>query len=119
MQWLRSRVALVSQTPVLFPTSIYDNIALGKDDATREEVEAAARMANAHDFISAFPDGYNTMVGDSGAQLSGGQVRTGRQGKAETMMRVYMSALLSIQIEIDGTHTRNRALPFLIFFMHY
>jgi ABC-type multidrug transport system fused ATPase/permease subunit len=50
---------------------------LGKDDATPEEVEQAARMANAHDFISAFPDGYSTVVGDSGAQLSGGQVRTG------------------------------------------
>ncbi|EGD72703.1 ATP-binding cassette transporter subfamily B member 1 [Salpingoeca rosetta] len=73
IQWLRSQIGLVSQTPVLFPTTIADNIALGKDDATEHEVHSAARMANAHDFIMALPDGYNTMVGDSGTQLSGGQ----------------------------------------------
>ena len=74
VQWLRNNIALVSQTPVLFPTSIHDNIALGKDDATQEEIERAARLANAHEFIVNFPDGYDTMVGDSGTQLSGGQV---------------------------------------------
>lgn len=60
--------------PVLFPTSIRDNIALGKDNATDEEIIAAAKMANAHNFIMGFPAGYDTMVGDSGTQLSGGQV---------------------------------------------
>eukprot|EP00043_Microstomoeca_roanoka_P013304 m.130297 g.130297 ORF g.130297 m.130297 type:complete len:1336 (+) comp15719_c0_seq1:159-4166(+) len=73
IQWLRSQIGLVSQTPVLFPTTIGDNIALGKDDATEEEVIAAAKMANCHEFISRLPDGYRTMVGDSGTQLSGGQ----------------------------------------------
>eukprot|EP00045_Choanoeca_perplexa_P017639 m.260542 g.260542 ORF g.260542 m.260542 type:complete len:1285 (+) comp17591_c0_seq13:3177-7031(+) len=73
IQWLRSQIALVSQMPVLFPTSIYDNIALGADNVTEEQVHAAAKMANAHDFIKAFPEGYKTMVGDSGAQMSGGQ----------------------------------------------
>eukprot|EP00730_Choanoeca_flexa_P006144 TRINITY_DN12095_c3_g2_i4.p1 TRINITY_DN12095_c3_g2~~TRINITY_DN12095_c3_g2_i4.p1 ORF type:complete len:1304 (+),score=400.93 TRINITY_DN12095_c3_g2_i4:47-3958(+) len=73
IQWLRSQIALVSQMPVLFPTTIYDNIALGADNVTREQVEAAAKMANAHDFIQGFPDKYETMVGDSGAQMSGGQ----------------------------------------------
>lgn len=63
----------MTQTPVLFPTTIYENIAAGKEDATREEVERAAKLANAHDFISGFPDGYNTSVGDLGSQLSGGQ----------------------------------------------
>ncbi|EDQ92058.1 uncharacterized protein MONBRDRAFT_19578 [Monosiga brevicollis MX1] len=73
VQWLRSQIALVSQMPVLFPTSIFDNIALGGENVTEEQVIAAAKMANAHDFISRFPDGYDTMVGDSGAQMSGGQ----------------------------------------------
>jgi ABC-type bacteriocin/lantibiotic exporter with double-glycine peptidase domain len=59
--------------PVLFPTTIYDNIALGADNVTEEQVHAAAKMANAHEFITEFPDGYETMVGDSGAQMSGGQ----------------------------------------------
>lgn len=80
IQWLRSNIALVSQTPVLFPTSIHDNIALGKDDATQEEIERAARLANAHEFIMSFPDGYDTMVGDAGTQLSGGQVCCGAGG---------------------------------------
>ena len=73
IQWLRDQIAMVSQQPILFPTTIYQNIASGKDNATPEEVEAAARMSNAHNFIMQFPDGYNTLVGDQGAQLSGGQ----------------------------------------------
>jgi len=73
ISWLRNQMALVSQQPVLFPRSIFYNIALGKDDATMEEVVEAAKMANAHNFISAFPAGYDTEVGDQGAQLSGGQ----------------------------------------------
>ena len=53
---------LVSQEPVLFTGSIIDNIGYGKDDATKEEMISAAKMANAHDFIMAFPDGYDTQV---------------------------------------------------------
>jgi len=73
ISWLRNQIALVSQTPALFPRSIFYNIALGKDDATMADVVEAAKMANAHDFITAFPAGYDTEVGDQGAQLSGGQ----------------------------------------------
>jgi ATP-binding cassette, subfamily B (MDR/TAP), member 1 len=73
LSWLRQQIGLVSQEPVLFIGSIADNIAYGKEDATMEEIEAAARMANAHDFISAFPDAYKTQVGEKGVQLSGGQ----------------------------------------------
>ena len=73
LSWLRQQIGLVSQEPVLFIGSIADNIAYGKENATLEEIEAAARMANAHDFISAFPDAYNTQVGEKGVQLSGGQ----------------------------------------------
>ena len=72
--WLRARIGLVGQEPTLFNMSIADNIAYGaRGEATREEVIEAARMANAHDFIAAFPDGYDTGVGEGGAQLSGGQ----------------------------------------------
>jgi ABC-type multidrug transport system fused ATPase/permease subunit len=73
LAWLRDRVVMVSQMPTLFPFSIYDNITLGHPDITREHVEAAARLANAHDFITSFPQGYDTLVGEQGTQLSGGQ----------------------------------------------
>ncbi len=71
--WLREQVGVVSQEPILFATSIEDNIRYARPTATRAEVEAAARAANAHDFISAFPEGYATLVGERGVRLSGGQ----------------------------------------------
>ena len=70
---LRRNIALVSQEAVLFHDSILNNILLGRQDATRAEVEQAARDAFAHDFITAFPQGYETIVGERGASLSGGQ----------------------------------------------
>jgi ATP-binding cassette, subfamily B, bacterial len=70
---LRSQIALVLQDPFLFPTTIAENIALGRPDAPREQVVAAARAANAHEFIERLPDGYDTMVGERGATLSGGE----------------------------------------------
>ncbi|KAG7355092.1 ABC transporter [Nitzschia inconspicua] len=73
VNWLRSQIGLVSQEPKLFAMSIYDNIAIGCPGATQEQVEEAAKKANAHDFIVSFSDGYNTDCGDQGAQLSGGQ----------------------------------------------
>jgi ATP-binding cassette subfamily B (MDR/TAP) protein 1 len=73
VRWMRQQIGLVSQEPVLFSGTIADNIALGKPGATQDEIEAAAQMANAHDFISKFPDGYNSNVGEKGGQLSGGQ----------------------------------------------
>ena len=73
VQWLREQIGLVGQEPVLFSGTIADNIASGKEGATREDVEAAAKMANAHSFIMEFPDGYETDVGQKGGQLSGGQ----------------------------------------------
>lgn len=73
VKWLRMQIGLVSQEPKLFALSIIDNIRIGRPDATMEEIEDAARKANAHDFIKSFPDGYDTMVGDEGSQLSGGQ----------------------------------------------
>ncbi|KAF1313678.1 Multidrug resistance protein abc superfamily, partial [Globisporangium splendens] len=71
--WLRERISLVSQEPVLFSGTIADNIGMGKPGATREDIIDAATKANAHDFICNFPLGYDTEVGDRGAQVSGGQ----------------------------------------------
>jgi ATP-binding cassette, subfamily B, bacterial len=70
---LRSHVSLVLQEPYLFPWTIADNIAYGRPEASRDEVEAAARAANAHEFIVALPEGYDTVVGERGGTLSGGQ----------------------------------------------
>jgi ATP-binding cassette subfamily B (MDR/TAP) protein 1 len=70
---LRRMIGYVGQEPTLFATTIRGNIRYGNPDASDEQVEEAARMANAHDFISAFTDGYETQVGDKGSQLSGGQ----------------------------------------------
>jgi len=72
--WLRGElVGLISQEPVLFATSIFENIRYGRPLATDEEVYEAARAANADDFIRAFPAGYDTEVGERGVTLSGGQ----------------------------------------------
>lgn len=70
---LRDHMAIVPQEVLLFGGSIRENIAYGKPDATNEEIEAAAKQANAHDFILGFPEGYDTLVGERGVQLSGGQ----------------------------------------------
>ncbi len=70
---LRRQMALVPQDILLFGGTIYENIAYGKPDATREEVLNAAKQANAFDFISSFPEGFETVVGERGIKLSGGQ----------------------------------------------
>nr|VDD38698.1 unnamed protein product [Brassica oleracea] len=73
VKWLRSQMGLVSQEPVLFATSINENILFGKEDASMDEVVEAAKASNAHTFISQFPQGYKTQVGERGVQMSGGQ----------------------------------------------
>ncbi|XP_065031997.1 putative multidrug resistance protein [Musa acuminata AAA Group] len=73
LKWLRSQIGLVSQEPTLFATSIKENILFGKEEATMEEVVAAAKASNAHNFISQLPQGYDTKVGERGIQMSGGQ----------------------------------------------
>jgi subfamily B ATP-binding cassette protein MsbA len=70
---LRRNIALVSQDPVLFNETVYNNLLLGRLDATPEEVRAAAANAHADEFIRGFPQGYDTVVGERGARLSGGQ----------------------------------------------
>ncbi|CAL5345305.1 unnamed protein product [Camellia sinensis] len=74
LSWLRQQMGLVSQEPVLFNETIWTNIAYGKQgEAAEEEIIAAAKAANVHNFISALPHGYDTNVGERGVQLSGGQ----------------------------------------------
>jgi len=70
---LRAAVGIVPQDTVLFNESIYYNIAYGRPDATREEIERAARMAHIHDFVAQLPDGWDTVVGERGLKLSGGE----------------------------------------------
>lgn len=70
---LRKQMALVQQEPALFATNIHENILYGKETACESEIIEAAKTANAHNFISALPDGYKTEVGERGVQLSGGQ----------------------------------------------
>ncbi|KAB0792508.1 hypothetical protein PPYR_14467 [Photinus pyralis] len=73
LAWMRSHIGVVGQEPVLFEMTIAENIKLGADDASEDDIKRAATKANAHSFISLLPQGYNTLVGERGAQLSGGQ----------------------------------------------
>ncbi|ESQ55610.1 hypothetical protein EUTSA_v10024238mg [Eutrema salsugineum] len=73
LKWIRSKIGLVSQEPVLFATTIKENIAYGKEDATDQEIRTAIELANAAKFIDKLPQGLDTMVGEHGTQMSGGQ----------------------------------------------
>ena len=85
MKWWRALIGVVSQEPVLFDTTISENIRYGKEDATVKEIEEAAKKANAHDFICQLPKGYNTYVGEYGSNMSGGQKQ--RIGIARALVR--------------------------------
>jgi ATP-binding cassette subfamily B (MDR/TAP) protein 1 len=73
VRWLRKCIGVVSQEPVLFATTIAENIRYGNEDVTDEQITEAAKQANAHNFIMTLPQKYNTLVGEHGSQLSGGQ----------------------------------------------
>jgi ABC-type multidrug transport system fused ATPase/permease subunit len=73
---------VIWQEPVLFACSIRDNIKYGNPSATMKQIEEAAKLANAHDFIMGFTDGYDTQVGEKGSQLSGGQKQRIAIGKS-------------------------------------
>jgi ATP-binding cassette subfamily B protein len=70
---LRREIGVIAQDPFLFSASVRENIAFGRPDATDEQIEHAARLAQAHEFIAALPDGYETIIGERGITLSGGQ----------------------------------------------
>ncbi|NXI63066.1 MDR1B protein, partial [Anseranas semipalmata] len=73
VRYLREIIGVVNQEPVLFATTIAENIRYGREDVTMEEIEKATKEANAYDFIMKLPKKFETMVGERGAQLSGGQ----------------------------------------------
>jgi ATP-binding cassette subfamily B protein len=70
---LRSEIGVIAQDPFLFSATVRENIAFGRPEATDEDIERAARLAQAHDFVAALPDGYDTVIGERGITLSGGQ----------------------------------------------
>jgi ATP-binding cassette, subfamily B, heavy metal transporter len=82
---LRAAIGMVPQDTVLFNDTVYYNIAYGRPEATRDEVEAAARAASIHDFVASLPAGYETMVGERGLKLSGGEKQ--RVGIARTLLK--------------------------------
>ena len=70
---LRGEIGVIAQDPFLFSATVRENIAFGRPEATDDEIERAAQLAQAHDFIEALPDGYDTVIGERGITLSGGQ----------------------------------------------
>ena len=102
---LRGRMAIVPQDVLLFGGAIHDNIAYGRPGATDAEVIEAARKANAHDFISAFPEGYATRVGERGVQLSGGQrqrVAIARAILRDPAILILVEATSSLESESES-----------------
>lgn len=114
-EWLRQQIGVVSQDPVLLSASIAANIRYGKAEATDAEVEAAARAAHAHEFISIFPQGYETIVGERGIQLSGGQRQ--RVAIARAMLkdpRVLILDEATSALDAESEHLVQEALDLLM-----
>jgi ATP-binding cassette subfamily B protein len=102
---LRRAIAVVPQDPALFHRSLLENIAYAKPDATREEIEAAAKKARAHEFILRLPKGYETLVGERGVKLSGGErqrVAIARAFLADAPILVMDEATSSLDVETEG-----------------
>lgn len=102
---LRRQVAIVPQEPVLFHRTLAENIGYGRPDATQPEIEEAARLANAHDFIMALPKGYRTPVGERGVKLSGGErqrVAIARAFLADAPILILDEATSSLDSESEA-----------------
>ena len=103
--WLRSHMSVVLQEPFLFSDSIRGNIAITRDDATEEEIRAAARVAALEETVDAFPKGFDTLVGERGVTLSGGQKQ--RTAIARALMQkapimVFDDSLSAVDSETDA-----------------
>jgi len=95
LRWLRQQIGLVGQEPILFIGTVAENIRYGKPDATQEEVEKAALLSNAHEFVTTkLSEGYHTDVGSGGGKLSGGQ--------KQVLCRVVYRVVYSVQCSVQG-----------------
>jgi ATP-binding cassette subfamily B protein len=102
---LRSRIAIVQQDPILFHRSLADNIAYGRPGSSMAAIEQAARLANAHDFITRLPKAYNTLVGERGVKLSGGErqrVALARAFLADAPVLILDEATSSLDSESEA-----------------
>jgi ATP-binding cassette subfamily B protein len=101
---LRGQIAIVQQEPLLFHRSLAENIAYARPGATRAQIEAAARQASAHEFISGLPKGYETLVGERGVKLSGGErqrVAIARAFLADAPILIFDEATSSLDSESE------------------
>ena len=103
-KWLRRHVGIVLQEPFLFSKSVMENIRLSKPDANRDEIEKAAKIAAIHDSILTFEKGYDTLVGERGVTLSGGQIQ--RVAIARTVLKdhpilIFDDSLSAVDMETD------------------
>jgi len=113
--WLRRQIGIVAQEPQLFSTTIAENVRYGRPDASDEEVEAAVRAANAHGFVTGFPEGYATAVGERGVQLSGGQKQ--RIAIARAMLkdpRILILDEATSALDAESEHLVKEALDRLL-----
>ncbi|CAN1827885.1 ABC transporter B family member 11 [Linum perenne] len=100
VKWLRSQMGMVGQEPILFSTSIIENVLMGKEDATEREAMKACIAANAHDFISALPQGYDTQVGDRGTLLSGDRFSVLFMGLSSAAVGLGLSFILQWKLTL-------------------